>query len=80
MRDGKPGEAIDHYRAALDLFRELGNSYEEANTLTNLGDALHDAGRAGEARRSWQEALDKYRAQQRMADVEHLRAKLSTQV
>jgi hypothetical protein len=41
----------------VDLFRDLGDRYFEADTLTHLGDAHHAAGDPRAARDAWQQAL-----------------------
>jgi hypothetical protein len=45
------------YQQALTLFRDLGDRYDEAATLTNLGDTHHAAGNPDAARDAWQHAL-----------------------
>jgi tetratricopeptide (TPR) repeat protein len=50
-------QAATCYQRALGLFRELGDRYNEATTLTNLGDAQLSAGDASAARRAWAQAL-----------------------
>jgi tetratricopeptide (TPR) repeat protein len=54
---GRHGEAIRCYEQAIHLFGELGDRYEMADTLVNLGDtyaAADDPDRAGVA---WQRAV-----------------------
>lgn len=45
------------YIRALSLFREVGDRFSEAETLTNLGDTRHAAGELAQARQAWQQAL-----------------------
>jgi hypothetical protein len=40
------------------MFGDLGHRYEEAFTLTHLGDTHHSAGHAVSARAAWLRALD----------------------
>jgi hypothetical protein len=50
-------KAITCYQHALDLFRDLGDRYNEANTLAHLGDTHHTTGNSEAARDAWQHAL-----------------------
>ena len=54
---GHHAQAITCYQQALDLFRDLGDRYDEADTLTHLGDTHHAAGDPDAARDAWQQAL-----------------------
>jgi tetratricopeptide (TPR) repeat protein len=54
---GHHPQALTCYQHALDLFRDLGDRYEEAATLTRLGDTHHAAGDLAAARDTWQRAL-----------------------
>jgi tetratricopeptide (TPR) repeat protein len=45
------------YQHAIELYREIGDRYNEADTLTSLGDTWHAAGRPGAARETWTRAL-----------------------
>lgn len=45
------------YRDAVDLFRRLGDKYNEASSLSRLGDVQMDTGDIAAARARWQEAL-----------------------
>ena len=56
-RAGRFGQAIGYYLQAAQLFRELGDRYDEADTLKHIGDAQRGAGNLQQARSSWQEAL-----------------------
>lgn len=55
---GRFGEAIEHYRAALPLWRELKNETEHANTLNNLAWALAEVGDFDQALRYAQDGLE----------------------
>jgi tetratricopeptide (TPR) repeat protein len=54
---GNLAEAIACYQRALGIFGEFGGRYNQADTLTHLGDALHAAGNLSQAREAWQQAL-----------------------
>jgi tetratricopeptide (TPR) repeat protein len=54
---GNLAEAAACYQRALSLFRESGARFDEAATLTRLGDARHAAGEQVQARQAWQQAL-----------------------
>ncbi|MEJ2856713.1 MULTISPECIES: AfsR/SARP family transcriptional regulator [unclassified Saccharothrix] len=75
-RTGRHADARDHYERALALLRELGHSYEEANTLERLGHVLSDLGEPAEARRTWREALRLHTAQHRTAEADRVRTAL----
>ncbi len=53
---GDHRQAITSYQHALDLFRDLGHRYQQADTLTHLGDT-HHADNPDAARAVWQQAL-----------------------
>jgi hypothetical protein len=48
---------VECYRHALTLYRDLGDRYNEATTLTNLGLAHQSAGDRAAARAVWRRAL-----------------------
>ncbi|XVV07894.1 tetratricopeptide repeat protein [Actinosynnema sp. CA-248983] len=75
-RTGRHADSREHYESALALFRELGHSYEEANTLERLGHVLTDLGDHNQARTTWQEALRRHTAQHRTAEADRVRAAL----
>ncbi|MEV6872199.1 hypothetical protein [Amycolatopsis sp. NPDC051128] len=54
-----------HYRQALVLYRELGCSYDEADTLERLGDTYLALGDADQAHDTWQWTLKLYHTQNR---------------
>jgi tetratricopeptide (TPR) repeat protein len=50
-------EAIACYERAIALSRDLADRFNEADTLSSLGDVHHSAGDMGAARRAWGDAL-----------------------
>ena len=54
---GRYDAAIACFQHALAIIWKLGDRYAEAETLTHLGDAHHEAGHARQAREEWQKAL-----------------------
>ena len=54
---GHHHEAVTSYRRAIELLRDVGDRYNEADTLTNLGDTHASAGETGAARDAWLRAL-----------------------
>jgi len=50
-------EAIAHFQQGLVHCRDIGDRYDEAGTLRDLGTALQATGQNDEARRRWNEAL-----------------------
>ena len=54
---GNLAEAAACYQRALSLYRESGDRFREADTLTHLGDTRHAAGDLAQAREAWQQAL-----------------------
>ncbi|MGW3353581.1 tetratricopeptide repeat protein [Nonomuraea rubra] len=57
-RSGLHTEAVAFHRDAFILFEGFGDRYGQIKSLRNRGDALLAAGRPGEARVVWQQALD----------------------
>ena len=49
--------AVASYQRAIGIFRELGDRYHEANTLSHLGDTHRAAGAPPSARDAWQQAF-----------------------
>ncbi|ATY13732.1 AfsR family transcriptional regulator [Amycolatopsis sp. AA4] len=74
---GRHADAVEHYREALALYRESGNTYLEADTLEHLGHTHREMGDSGAARTVWQLALDLFRAQGRFAEVNSVEAALA---
>jgi len=54
---GNEAEAFACYRRSIGMYRELGEQYLEAETLTHLGDRHHDTGDRQAAGDAWQQAL-----------------------
>ena len=59
-RQGRISDALDHYRQAQGIFREIGDQRTEASILVELGQAQRAGGQADAARQSWQAALDMF--------------------
>ena len=68
-------EAVECYRQALDLLRTIGHRYEQADTLTRLGDTHHAAGDLDAARDAWEQAQAIFEDLQH-PDAEQVRHKL----
>jgi len=54
---GRLTQAAACYQQALSLFTELGNRYNQAETLDRLGDTRHAAGDHAQVREAWLQAL-----------------------
>lgn len=52
--------AITHYRESLEVFAAIGEQFEVATTLVNLGDTHLATGERAQARQAWEEALEIY--------------------
>jgi tetratricopeptide (TPR) repeat protein len=74
---GHYDEAITCYEEAIELWRDLGDRYNEADTLTHLGDTHHAANRREDGLRAWQRALT-ILEELGHADAEQVRSKLNT--
>jgi tetratricopeptide (TPR) repeat protein/transcriptional regulator with XRE-family HTH domain len=72
---GDYARAAAHFESALGLCRDHGDRYQEAETLTHVGDARHAAGQLPQARQAWQQALTIYEDMQH-PDADIVRAKL----
>ncbi|MFD9889779.1 ATP-binding protein [Amycolatopsis sp. NPDC059027] len=68
--------ALDHYEHALNLRRELGSTYLEAETLVRIGDLHATLGRLPQARHAWQRARTIYQNQHRTAQADNIQRKL----
>lgn len=64
-RAGRHREAVGHYHRSLRLFQELGNTFDEADTLSGLAEAHAELGEQEAARDAWSRALGLYRSQHR---------------
>ncbi|WP_312864985.1 tetratricopeptide repeat protein [Saccharothrix tamanrassetensis] len=69
---GRPTDAVDYYRRALDLQRRRLDSFEEADTLDRMARAHVALGEVRRAREVWRQAVELYRAQHRTQDVERV--------
>ncbi|GAA2795144.1 ATP-binding protein [Crossiella cryophila] len=74
---GRHTDARDYYQQALTVFRDLGNTYEEANTLAKLAAAQHSLGAPEQAGDCWRQALRLYRQQGRRPDADRIRHHLA---
>jgi tetratricopeptide (TPR) repeat protein/DNA-binding XRE family transcriptional regulator len=54
---GNLGEAAACYQRALDIFRDIGDRFNQAETLTNLGETYRARGESARVRESWRQAL-----------------------
>ena len=70
-------QAATCYQRALGLFSGLGDRYNEACTLTSIGDVRLSAGDSGAARRAWAQALQILEEIDH-ADASRVRAKLTS--
>jgi DNA-binding SARP family transcriptional activator/tetratricopeptide (TPR) repeat protein len=68
-RSGEHEQALDFYRRAVRLWREVGAGALEAEVLERIGDTHADLGDQERARAAWRQALDHYRAQNRLTDA-----------
>jgi LuxR family maltose regulon positive regulatory protein len=59
---GRPEEAVEHLRAALDLFRELGSNYETAISYRDLSFALSRLGKLEESLDCLEQAIKLFRS------------------
>ena len=73
---GDHAESIACYQRALDLYREVGDRWGQAETLGHTGDVYHATGDRQRARRAWEEALAILEDLQH-ADAGQIRAKLA---
>ncbi|WP_433271291.1 tetratricopeptide repeat protein [Actinosynnema sp. CS-041913] len=73
---GRHHHAVEHYHRALALYRDVGNTYEIAATLDNLGHSHAALGQHPRVREVWREALQLYREQGRDTVVERVQRQL----
>jgi tetratricopeptide (TPR) repeat protein len=72
---GHHAQAIDCFHHALRLFRAIDDRYDQADTLSHLGDSYDAAGDPGAAHDSWRQALTIFDDLDH-ADAHTVRAKL----
>lgn len=75
--DGHPELAAGFYRQAIAVAREVGDLYQAANTLEDLGRSYVTVGDHRQARTAWGEAVSLYRAQRRTDDAARLERRLA---
>jgi len=76
---GDHQQAIACYRRVIDLCVQIGDRFNEACALDNLGDVHLSAGDADAARRAWAQAL-RILEEIDHADASRVRAKLTSHV
>jgi len=74
---GRHDRALACFRESLDLCRDLGATYYEADTLDHLARTHAALGQRAEARAAWRRALALNRAQHRVADVDRITRQLA---
>jgi DNA-binding SARP family transcriptional activator/tetratricopeptide (TPR) repeat protein len=74
LSEGTPDRAVKPFRRALDGWQALGRPYDQARTLTDLGQALALAGDADEARAALDQALSLVEALAAQLDAAELQA------
>src|SRR5262249_44183826 len=75
QRTDRSDEALDNYRAALKLYREIGDRRGESDALNNIGHCYLGMGRDGEGLIHYQKALQlAHEIGERYVEVEALRA------
>jgi tetratricopeptide (TPR) repeat protein len=74
---GEYDEALTYYQKSLELCRDLGATYDEADILEHLGLSLAALERRAEARLVWQQALHLNRTQERIADANRVEQQLA---
>ena len=74
---GEYEEALEYFRESLELCRNLGATYYEADTLEHLGQSMAALNRRAEARLIWQQALRLNRVQERITDANRIEQHLA---
>lgn len=77
---GLYAEALKHYDSAVTLRQEIGNAYQEADSLVRMGATYVANGEDGQARRAWYRAAGLLRVQKRLAALERVEADLDALV
>jgi DNA-binding SARP family transcriptional activator/tetratricopeptide (TPR) repeat protein len=73
---GQQIQALDYYRQALSLLRDLSHDYHEANTLERIGHTHRALGHHDMTHATWRQALELYQAQQRANDASRIQQHL----
>lgn len=74
---GEHEQALAHYRQALAVCRELNHTRGQAELLGRMGTVLIDASRSDEARGCLGEALDLYRSQHNVMEIDRIQSQLA---
>jgi tetratricopeptide (TPR) repeat protein len=69
-------DALSSYQNSLEIVREQGDQYSEAETLVRLGDSHYAVGDSTAAGSAWRQALKLYQ-ELGHRDVEQVRTKLA---
>jgi tetratricopeptide (TPR) repeat protein len=76
-QSGRHDRALACFQQSLDLCRNLGATYYEADALDHLARTHSALGHHAEARQAWQRALSLHRTQQRLTDANRITRSLS---
>ncbi len=75
---GHHTDALEYFRRALALYRDLGDVYHAADTLDRIGHVFFALRRTPEAHTAWHEALSLCRTQHRGTDAQRIKRKIDT--
>jgi tetratricopeptide (TPR) repeat protein len=78
LHTGHHHRAVDCYRQAIDLFRDIGHTSNAAPAIAGLGSAYAAIGDHSRAREAWQEALEMFRQQRRDVEADQVQQSLDT--
>jgi tetratricopeptide (TPR) repeat protein len=73
---GQHAHAVDYDRQALAVYRDRGNTYDEAGSLVRLGQNYAALGDEEQARAAWRQALELYQEQGRSGDAGRVQRQL----
>lgn len=76
-RSGRHDRALACFERSLELCRDLGATYYEADALDHLASTHSALGHHAEARQAWQRALSLHRTQHRLTDASRVARQLS---
>jgi tetratricopeptide (TPR) repeat protein len=76
VQAGDYAQALAHYSRALGLWRDLGHSHGEADSLAGLAVAYAASGAHGRASTVSRQAIELFRAQHRAAEADNLQRQL----